>query len=256
MKRIHLLLEFDGSRYGGWQRQDNSLTVQEVVEDALATVVGQRVTVVSSGRTDAGVHALGMSVHCTVSRVLPITAYREGLNRLLPEDIVVRNAREVAPDFHARYSARAKWYRYLLHTGKVRPAMHRLRCWHIRAALDFEEMRKAAGMICGEHDFRAFTVASCNASTTVRRVDTIQIDSRGDFVIIDVTGNGFLRYMVRRIAGTLVEVGSNRRSFDSITQMLQHPHKHSAGVTAPAHGLCLMQVLYAGEDLDFSENFP
>jgi len=257
MTRYQLIIEYDGSRYGGWQLQKNSLSVQQVVEEALRAVIGSPVTVVSSGRTDAGVHAMGMSVHFDSPSDLPLRAYREGVNRLLPDDVVIREARMVEDDFHARYSAEGKWYRYQLHLGEVRSALHRQRSWHLRMPLDLELMRRAAAMLIGEHDFEAFRVSGCNAATTVRRIDMLRItDADGGFVQIDVVGSGFLRYMVRRIVGTLVEVAGGRRSLQSVEQMLSHPREHSAGVTAPACGLCLMRVRYPGKDLDFWENFP
>jgi len=256
MKRFQLIIEYDGSQYGGWQFQKNSLSVQQVVEEALATVNGSAVSLVSSGRTDAGVHALGMSAHFDTERDLPARAYREGVNRLLPEDVVVREARPVEASFHARFSAQGKWYRYQMHLGEVRSALNRHRCWHVRKPLDIELMQSAAAVLVGEHDFEAFRVRGCNAVTTVRRIDLLRIIPDEDFLRIDVVGSGFLRYMVRRIVGTLYEVGSERRSLQSVEQMISHPSEHSAGVTAPASGLCLMRVRYPGKDLDFWENFP
>lgn len=256
MKRIHMILEYDGSRYGGWQLQKNALTVQEVVEEALACVNGRPVTVYSSGRTDAGVHALGMSIHFDPRRELTPRSFREGVNRLLPDDVVVREVHYVERDFHARYSATGKWYRYTLHADEIRSALFRDRSWHVRKPLDLELMRKAAQLLLGEHDFAAFRVRGCNAGTTVRRIDLLRISCRDGFVLLDVVGSGFLRYMVRRITGTLVEVASGKRSLESVAQMLNHPHEHSAGVTAPAHGLCLMRVRYPEKDLEFWENFP
>jgi len=256
VKRYQLIIEYDGSHYGGWQRQANSLTVQQVVEEALSTVVGVAVTLFSSGRTDAGVHAQGMSAHFDSPRELPERAYREGVNRLLPDDVVVREVHAVADDFHARFGAQGKWYRYQLYVGAVRSALHRQRSWHLRKPLDLDLMRRAAQLLIGEHDFEAFRVSSCNATTSVRRIDLLRVSTEGDFVIIDVVGSGFLRYMVRRITGTLVEVATGRRTLQSVEQMLNRPKEFSAGVTAPAFGLILMRVRYPGKDLEFWENFP
>lgn len=256
MKRVHMILEYDGSRYGGWQMQTNSLSVQQVVEEALAVVNGRPVTVYASGRTDAGVHALGMSIHFDPRKPLPTRSFREGMNRLLPDDVVVREVHYVERDFHARYSAVGKWYRYMLHCDEVRSALNRQRSWHVRKPLDLDLMRQAAQLLVGEHDFSAFRVRGCNAATSVRRIDLLRITCQDGCVVLDVVGSGFLRYMVRRITGTLVEVAGGRRSLDSVAQMLDQPQAHSAGVTAPAHGLCLMRVRYPGKDLDLWENFP
>jgi tRNA pseudouridine38-40 synthase len=256
MMRIRLTVEYDGTRFSGWQRQKNGLSVQQVVEEALETVAGEPVTVFSSGRTDAGVHALGMTIHFDSQHELPMSAYREGLNRLLPEDVVVHDARPEPDSFHARFASTGKWYRYTVHSAEVRPAIMRGRCWHLRSTLDTELMQKAADMLVGEHDFAAFRTSGCNASTTVRRIDRLDVRSEGDFIHLDVVGSGFLRYMVRRLAGTLVEIASGRRDVASLARMLQNPEDEMAGVTAPAQGLCLMRVLYPGEERDFWENFP
>ncbi len=254
--RIQLIVEFDGTRYAGWQRQRNGLSVQQVVEDALAELLGGAVSTVSSGRTDAGVHALGMSLHFDTARELPMRAYREGLNRLLPEDVAVRSARQVADDFHARFSTLGKWYRYTLHNAEVRSPVVRLNSWHVRRHLDLTALRAGAELLVGEHDFAAFRVSGCDAATTVRRIDRIRVAREGNLVHIDVVGSGFLRYMVRRLVGTLVEVATGGRSPASLRQLLAEPQLHQAGATAPPHGLCLMAVIYPGEDRDFWENFP
>jgi len=254
--RVRLTVEFDGTRYAGWQRQLNGLSVQQVVEESLAQIIESPVGTVSSGRTDAGVHALGMTVHFDSPRELPMSAYREGLNRLLPADVVVREAVAVADDFHARFSAVGKWYRYSLYTSAVRSAVHAHRCWHVRRSLDLERMQLAARQLLGEHDFAAFTVSGCDAATTVRRIDHLRVRREGEFVHLDVVGSGFLRYMVRRLVGTLVEIASGRRAPASLEGLLDNPGGELAGATAPPQGLCLMRVRYPGEDPDFWENFP
>jgi len=254
--RIRLNLEYDGTRFVGWQRQLNGLSVQQVVEEALSEIVSAPVGVVSSGRTDAGVHALGMTVHFDSPRELPLSAYREGVNRLLPADVVVREAAAVPDNFHARFSAVGKWYRYTLWTATVRSALHAHRCWHVRRALNLDAMQKASSLLLGEHDFAAFTVSGCDAETTVRRIDHLRLRREESFLHLDVVGNGFLRYMVRRLVGTLVEVGCGKRTPGALATLLDRPGEHLAGVTAPPQGLFLMRVHYPGEDRDFWENFP
>jgi len=247
MNRIRLTIEYDGTDYVGWQRQPNGLSVQEVVELALQQVVGHPVQIISSGRTDAGVHARGMVVHFDTSCVLPMTAYREGVNAHLPMDIVITDAMLVSPEFHARYSALAKRYRYTLSIGATRSPLASRFSWHLRSPLDIESMRVAAESLVGRHDFAAFRSSGCVAKSTIREIFSIRIKRHGRMQYIDVIGSGFLRNMVRVIVGTLVEVGRGKRTADEVRQLLVSCDRDRAGATAPPQGLCLMQVWYDGE---------
>jgi len=247
MNRIRLTIEYDGTNYVGWQRQPNGLSIQEVVESALQQVVGHTVQVVSSGRTDAGVHARGMVAHFDTNFDLPMTAYREGVNAHLPVDIAITDAVVVSPEFHARYSALAKRYRYTLNIGATRSPLAARYSWHLRSPLDLESMRVAAAYLVGHHDFAAFRSSGCVAKSTVRDIFSIQIKTHGRMQYIDVIGSGFLRNMVRVIVGTLVEVGRGKRMTDEVQQLLVTCDRDRAGATAPPQGLCLMQVWYDGE---------
>lgn len=244
MRTILLQIEYDGTEYAGWQVQPNGVSVQEVVEKALAQLLGSSVRIHSSGRTDAGVHARCMMAHFHTDTDLPLKAFREGVNRFLPQDVVIRSAQEKPQDFHARFSAKGKWYRYTILLDEIRSPLYARTAWQLRGALNLELMCQAAERLVGEHDFQAFRSSSCAAKTTVRKISSIEINADGGFVYIDVRGSGFLKNMVRMLVGTLVEIGQGRRPVGDIDKLLAAEPGFVAGVTAPAHGLCLEEVLY------------
>lgn len=244
MRTIRLTIEYDGTGYAGWQVQPNGLAVQEVVENALARVLGENVRLTSSGRTDAGVHAKGMVAHFVTSGELPLPAFREGVNRHLPRDVAIREAVEVPGDFHARFSSRGKWYRYTLYQGPVRSPLAGRTSWHIRSPLDVEAMSQGADAFVGTHDFSAFRSSSCEAKTTVREIFSVDILPEGELLRIDVKGRGYLKNMVRVMVGTLMEVGLGRRPAGDIRRLLEDGRREQSGRTAPPQGLCLMEVWY------------
>jgi len=244
MPRICLTIEYDGSHYGGWQIQPNSQTIQGCIEIALQQIVGSHVRLYSSGRTDAGVHALGMKAHFDVECLLPLSAYREGVNQLLPQDIVIREAVVAAEDFHARFGALGKWYQYQIYRSKIRSPLRRCTSWQLGVELDIEKMAAAARLLVGKHDFAAFRSSSCVARTTVREIYSLEIVESGDLLLFNVRGSGFLKNMVRVLVGTLVEIGCGRISHDEVQVLLSGGQRKDAGRTAPAHGLCLMAVWY------------
>lgn len=248
MSVVRLIIEYDGTPYVGWQRQPNGLSVQQVVEEALAKVCGGPHSLVSSGRTDAGVHARGMVAHFVTPQPLPMAAYREGVNRFLPAQIAVRDAALMPDDFHARYSAVGKWYRYSIYRSPVRSPLACRFSWHVRTVLDLQAMRQAARLLVGRHDFAAFRASGCAARTTVREVFSVDIVDADEWVYVDVRGSGFLRNMVRIMVGTLVEVGRGARPPEEVGAMLAGGCRKQSGVTAPAQGLCLMEVTYAPQD--------
>lgn len=244
MKTIRLTIEYDGTAYVGWQIQANGTAVQQMLEEALAKILGHSVRITSSGRTDAGVHARGMVAHFRTERELPMSAYREGLNCLLPVDIAVRAAVEAADDFHARFDARGKWYRYSLHTAPVRSPLAARFSWYVPRPLDEERMRQGAEMLVGRHDFAAFRTSGCDALTTVREMRSVELFREGELLHIDVRGTAFLRNMVRIMAGTLVEIGWGKLSLDDLAGLLRGEPELRPGRTAPPQGLCLMEVRY------------
>jgi tRNA pseudouridine38-40 synthase len=185
-----------------------------------------------------------MPAHFTTDRALPLRAFRDGLNRLLPDDVAVCAACEMPDGFHARFAAREKWYRYSIARRTVRSPLGRHTSWQLRGPLDLAAMRAAAEQLVGEHDFAAFRASGCAAKTTVRRLSSIELREEGEFLHIDVRGSGFLRNMVRMLAGTLVEVGRGKRTVADMARLLAGEPGVRCGPTAPAHGLCLMAVSY------------
>jgi tRNA pseudouridine38-40 synthase len=244
MRNIKLTIEYDGTNYAGWQIQPNGLAIQQVMEEALATILGEPVRLRSSGRTDAGVHARGMVAAFRTDRGIPLSAFSDGLNSILPPDIAVRDAEEASPQFNPRADASGKHYRYTILNGLRRSPLSRLNAWHLRGNLDLEAMREAARHMVGEKDFSAFRTTGCAARTTVRTVHSIEINRDGEFVLIDVKGSGFLRNMVRIMVGTLVEVGLGKISPDVLPAHFVGMNNGTAGMTAPARGLCLVEVYY------------
>lgn len=248
MPTILLTIAYDGTNYSGWQIQPNGLAVQQVVEDALRQLLGERVQLRSSGRTDAGVHARAMPAAFTTSRDLPLRAFVEGVNRYLPDDIAIQDARQVAADFRPIGDALAKHYRYTILNSVIRSPLDRLYSWQVREPLEIQAMMAAAGHFVGTHDFAAFRASNCVARTTIRKVDAVDVSLKDGFVIIDVVGEGFLKYMVRVMAGTLVDIGRGRFAPDHVCRLLEDRDRKKAGVTAPACGLCLMKVYYPEND--------
>ena len=244
MKTVKLTIEYVGTRYSGWQVQDNSLSIQQEMETALARILGQKVRIVSSGRTDAGVHARGMVAHFHTDRDLPLSAFREGINRYLPRDIAVQKAESAPPDFHARYCAKGKWYRYTILQAPVSSPLAWPFSWHVQAPLDIEAMAKAADSFVGRHDFSGFRSAYCDAKTTIKEIFSVSVKRDEPMIIFDVRGDGFLRNMVRRMAGTLVEIGLGKKEPGAIETMLTQGKDNRAVLTAPPQGLCLMEVWY------------
>lgn len=242
MRTILLTLEYLGSRYAGWQVQPNGLTVQEVVETALADLCAEPVRIHSSGRTDAGVHARCMLAHFEIDSGLSLKAFRDGLNARLPSDVAVMVAREMSTGFHARFNARGKWYRYTIYRGRVRSPLLAATSWHLYGDLDLDAMRQAAALLVGEHDFGAFRSSSCAAKTTVRGLFQVDVVDDGELLHLDFRGGGFLKNMVRMLVGTLVQIGQGKRTVDDIPKLLQRDPQLRSGPTAPPHGLCLMEV--------------
>lgn len=244
MRTIKLIIQYDGTNYCGWQEQTNGPSIQETVELALAKILGQRVRVQSSGRTDAGVHAVAMPAVFRTESTVPLKAFVDGVNCHLPDDIAIQSAVEVPAGFRAIGGARSKTYRYTIYNAPVRSPLNRRTSWHVRDQLDLTAMQQAATYFVGEHDFAAFRGANCSAVTSHRRIDAVRINQSGPFITIDVTGGGFLKYMVRIMAGTLVDVGRGRFTPEHVAGLLAEPDRQRGGVTAPPQGLSLLQVIY------------
>ena len=247
MPTVLLTIAYDGTNYSGWQVQPNGLAVQQVVEEALEQLLKERVQVRSSGRTDAGVHARAMAASFSTNRNIPLRAFVEGANRFLPPDIAVQTARIVPDGFKPITMAHAKQYRYSIINSSVRSPLDRLYSWQVRETLDLVAMEEAAVRFVGSHNFAAFRASNCVAMTTVRRIDSVAITREGSRITIDVIGGGFLKNMVRIMVGTLVDIGKGRFTPSYVDCLLQRGDRKEAGSTAPACGLCLIEVVYPEE---------
>ena len=242
--RIALGLEYDGSRFLGWQTQPGGGTVQDTLQSALAVIAGMPVGVTCAGRTDRGVHALEQVVHFDVGVTRPESAWVRGVNAVLPESIAVQWAREVPAQFHARYAARARTYRYVLFNRAVRPALAARHAGWFHAALDVAAMRAGARHFLGEQDFSAFRSAECQAATPVRTLHSLEIEARGERIDFVLRANAFLHHMVRNIVGTLIHVGAGRQPPDWVGEVLRSRERARAAPTFAAEGLYLERVEY------------
>ena len=244
-KTFKLIIEYDGSEFHGWQRQKKDRTVQETIENALAVMTREQVTVIGSGRTDAGVHALGQVAGFKTRSRLDAEAFFNGLNSLLPGDVVIRACEQMPDDFHARFDVSSKRYRYHMLNRPIAPAIGRQFVWHIRRPLDTAAMAEAAGILLGTHDFKAFEGTGSPRDHTVRTVtDSTVKETGGGNLIYDIEANGFLRFMVRNIVGTLVEVGLGKIDPQTMLTILLSKDRSQAGATAPPQGLFLVDVAY------------
>ncbi|MTI94198.1 MAG: tRNA pseudouridine(38-40) synthase TruA [Firmicutes bacterium] len=242
--RCALILEYDGSRYSGYQFQLNGDSVQARLEAALATIMGASVSTKAASRTDAGVHARGQVVAFDRSRPFPVERLAAALNGNLPRDIRVVRAIEVPEDFHPQYAAKGKIYRYFFFNRSHAPAIAANYCWHIPKPLDLQAMNAAAACLRGRHDFQAFQAAGSAVASTVRTLQHIWSQRRGHWVVMTVYGDGFLYNMVRIIAGTIAECGLSKRSAPEVAAALAARDRKLTGPTAPAAGLFLERVIY------------
>jgi tRNA pseudouridine38-40 synthase len=245
MRNIKLLIEYDGTHYHGWQVQPNALTVQEVIEKKIEVMTQERVRLTASGRTDAGVHALGQVANFRTASSVPVEGFRRGLNSLLPSDIIVKSAEEVDLQFHAQYGAKRKTYRYVILNSEVPSALCRNYCWHLPLPLDLGAMQEACGVLPGRHDFSSFQGADADTEDPVREVYRAEwaVEEKG-FLHFVIEADGFLKHMVRNIVGTLAEVGRGKISAGDFAKILDARDRRQAGVTAPARGLFLVEVKY------------
>ena len=249
MRRIRLIIEYDGTDYAGWQRQDNAMTVQQRLEEALSRLTGERPTVTGASRTDAGVHALGQCAHFDTRSRIPAEKFAFALNTHLPPDIRVRRSAEADPAFHARFDARAKIYRYQIFEGAHHSALLRRTHAHSFYPLDTALMDREVSAVVGRHDFAAFAASGSVVRDTVREMYAARVLRRGKEITLLVAGKGFLYNMVRIIAGTLIQVGGGKLPAGAIGRALEDGSRLSLGVTAPPEGLTLMRVFYP-QDVD------
>ncbi len=244
MKRIGLIVAYDGTRYCGWQIQPNGISIQGVLNDALTALLGEKVEVMGASRTDAGVHALGnVAVFDTDSRI-PGDKFSYALNQRLPEDIRIQLSQEVEPDFHPRYRDSEKTYEYRILNRKFPVPTERLYSYFYHYRLDVKKMKEAASFLVGRHDFASFCGSGAQVKSTVRTVTGLDIWKDGDMITIRVSGEGFLYNMVRIMAGTLIEIGNGAYPPERMREILNARDREKAGPTAPAHGLTLMGIQY------------
>jgi tRNA pseudouridine38-40 synthase len=244
MKRIVLGIEYDGTAYAGWQWQTGKRTVQSELQAILSRIANQEIRVICAGRTDAGVHALEQVVHFDTDVQRDLKAWVLGANSLLPEDIRVTWAQPAQADFHARYSAVARFYRYVILNRPMKSALLKTQATWCYLPLDAEKMQLAAQYLIGEHDFTSYRAQGCQSKSPFRLMHFIEVYRRDEQVIIDICANAFLHHMVRNIAGVLMEVGMGRQPIDWPLHLLEIKDRAQAAATAPPHGLHLGAVYY------------
>lgn len=240
--RIALGIEYDGTAYNGWQRQNTGLGVQQRLEEALYKVADHPVDVTCAGRTDTGVHARGQVVHFDTPSARDDRGWLLGANSNLPDDICVTWVRQVDDEFHARFSASGRNYRYHILNRLVRSALYRHRAWWVYPPLDARRMHEAGQCLVGEHDFSAFRAAGCRANTPHRKITKLSVVRDGDWITIEVSANAFLQHMVRNISGSLATVGEGEKPGNWIAEVLRSCDRKKGGIAAPPHGLTLMSV--------------
>jgi len=242
--RVALGIEYDGTAYNGWQRQKTGTGAQSLVEAAISKVANQPTEVICAGRTDTGVHATSQVVHFDTNAERKQRAWVLGINTSLPDDICVHWAAFVDDEFHARFSACSRTYRYLILNRLVRSALHRNRAWWVYEPLDDKAMQVAADYLRGAHDFSAFRAAACQASSPNREISRLQVSRSGDWLAVTVTANAFLQHMVRNITGVLVTIGRGDEEPFWAKSVLENRDRTKGGVAAPPHGLTLIDVAY------------
>ena len=245
LRNIKLIIEYEGTRYAGWQIQQNLPTIQGIIQEKIKIITGEDIKLTASSRTDAGVHALGQVANfCTESRIPPYSI-QMGLNALLPDDIVIKKAEEAPLDFDSRQNAKAKTYRYLILNRSYPSAIYRNFSWHVFQKLDIDAMTKAAGYLIGKKDFTSFRAAECDAPHSMREILSFSIEKNDDgFLELEVKGTAFLRHMVRIMVGTLVAVGKGKIKPNDFQAIIGAKDRRLAGMTAPPQGLFLKEVEY------------
>ena len=248
MMRFALGIEYDGTDFMGWQRQGHAgRTVQACVEEALGKVADHPVEVICAGRTDAGVHASGQVIHFDSEAQRSLRGWLLGVNSNLPPDVAVGWIQETSAEFHARFRATARRYRYTVLNRDTRPALSRTQLTWVHRPLDAERMRSAAQHLLGKHDFSAFRSVECQALHPVRTLQRLEVRRDGELIFIDAVADGFLHHMVRNIVGVLLAIGEGKREADWSRQVLEGRDRTLGGITAPANGLCFMAVRYPDE---------
>ena len=245
MRNIKLVIEYDGKEFNGWQKQPNKLNIQGTIEKAIETITKEKVDLIASGRTDAGVHALGQVANFKTNSNIPIDKFAIAINSNLKKSIIIKSAEEVDERFHSRLSCKKKTYRYIINNSKYGTAIYRNLETCIKEKLNIEKMKEAIKYFEGEHDFKAFKASGTSSKSSVRTIYKAEvIEKENDRIYIELTGNGFLYNMVRIIVGTLVEVGIGRIKPEDIKKIIESKDRKNAGKTLPPQGLYLLKVDY------------
>ena len=244
MKRIKLTIAYDGTNYCGWQIQPNGITIEEILNKALSKMTGEEILVIGASRTDSGVHAMGNVAVFDTETTIPAEKIAVALNQRLPDDIVITKSEEVPLDFHPRYCNCSKTYEYHIINTRIPIPTKRLTNYFVSYVLDIDKMRQAASYLVGEHDFVSFCNVRTDVENTVRSITDLDILTNGNEITIRITGNGFLYNMVRIIVGTLIRVGRGFYEPEKVKEILEAKDRKAAGVTAPAHGLMLVEIKY------------
>lgn len=244
MRNIKLIIEYDGKGFNGWQKQPTKPNIQGEIEDAIKRITGEEVELYASGRTDAGVHALGQTANFKTNSNIPIEKICMAINSQLKKSIVIKEATEVEEDFHCRYNCKGKKYRYIINNSANGSAIYRGLEYHMPIKLDVDKMKEAAKYFIGRHDFKAFKSSGTSSKSSVREIYTAEVIEDGDRIKIELTGSGFLYNMVRIISGTLVDVGLGKIKPEEISEIIESKDRTKAGKTLPAHGLYLVEVYY------------
>ena len=247
MKRVKLIVAYDGTNYCGWQVQPNGITIEQVLNENLSKLLGEEIAVTGASRTDSGVHSMGnVAIFDTETR-MPADKISFALNQRLPEDIVVQDSCEVPSDWHPRYQVSRKTYEYRILNRTFRMPNRRLDTYFYHHKLDVDKMKQAASYLVGEHDFKSFCAVGAQVKTTTRTIYSCELKQDGELLTIRITGSGFLYNMVRIIAGTLVEVGRGAFAPSEVKEMLEQKERGRAGATAPPQGLVLLGIVYDGQ---------
>lgn len=242
MRNILLEIEYDGTAYSGWQIQKNTLTIQGILEEKLAKILGEPVKLTAAGRTDAGVHALSQAANFKTCSDLNCVKLLSAVNACLPRDIAVRKIKEAGPKFHARFSSKSKVYRYYIYNSKIKSAFWHKHSWRINYKLDMAVMRKELKVIIGSHNFKSFSAAEKRERQMRRKILKAYLKKKGNFIIVSLEGESFLYNMVRNIVGTIVEIGRGKLPAGSMREILEALDRKKAGPCAPAKGLFLIKV--------------
>ena len=244
MRNIKLTIEYDGKDFNGWQKQPNKLNIQGNIEKVISEITKEEIELIGSGRTDAGVHAIGQVANFKTNSNIPIEKFAIAINSRLKKSIIIKKAEEVPERFHSRYNCKKKTYRYIINNSDMGSAIYRNLEYNIKMPLNLENMKKASKYFDGEHDFSAFKASGTSSKSSVRTIYSADVKKENERIIIELTGNGFLYNMVRIISGTLVEVGLGKIRPEEIKDIIDSKNRQMAGKTLPPYGLYLVEVNY------------